>query len=261
MKKHFFVFAALLSVCGVSAMAQDFDFRSANPAEVSELQNKINYALARPNSYLFPPTDCPIDSDVPPAIQKQMRDDMAFMATVQGSAGSALHQQIFGPVNGETYVNFFRTRVKGVGMSACGGGNAVACVIPMVASSKMWLTQNYIKFSHPQISRLMVVFHESRHTERQNGNWGHARCPRPFLDPNGNEYHSIWTGATLSGEAACDVTPYGSYGSSLIMLKNIQKFCTSCTNKVRMDAGLYADDQFTRITDPGARKAIQQDLY
>ena len=125
----------------------------------------------------------------------------------------------------------------------------------------MWLTQNFITFSHPQVARMMVVYHESRHTESQNGNWPHDTCPTPFVDKNGNEIKSIWTGATLAGEAACDSTPFGSYGSSMILLKNIQKFCSSCTEKVKMDAGIYADDQFKRVTDAQAIASIQADLY
>ena len=127
--------------------------------------------------------------------------------------------------------------------------------------SKMWLTQNFIQFSHPQIARMMVVYHESRHTETQNGNWPHATCPTPFLDKDGKDMVSIWTGATLAGEPACDVTPFGSYGSSMIMLKNISKFCSNCTDKVKMDAGIYADDQFKRVIDPKAIAEITADLY
>jgi hypothetical protein len=200
------------------------------------------------------------DSDVPADIQAQMLDDLKFAGTIQGGAGTPLHQQIFGAVDGATYTSFFDSRVTAVGMNDCGDANAVACVIPFEDASKMWLTQNYIKFSHPQIARLMVVFHESRHTETQNDNWPHATCPTPFLDANGNDMKSIWTGASLAGEPACDVTPFGSYGSSTIMLKNIQKSCTNCTDKVKMDAGLYADDQLGRITDPGALKQMQDDF-
>ncbi|HLD99810.1 MAG TPA: hypothetical protein VJB59_06100, partial [Bdellovibrionota bacterium] len=138
---------------------------------------------------------------------------------------------------------------------------AVACVIPMYSSSKMWLTENFVKFSHPQVSRMMVVFHEARHTEVKNRNFPHATCPVPFKDADGQDMKSIWTGATLAGEPACDKTPFGSYGSSLIMLKNIQKFCLNCTDKVKMDAGLYADDQFKRIIDQNAIQAIKKDLY
>ena len=201
------------------------------------------------------------DRSVPQEIQKQISDDLEFIKTIQGSSASALHSEIFGPVNGKDYYRFFDTRVRLIGKHTCGGGNAVACVIPFLGSDKMWITDNYIKFSHPQVSRMMVVFHEARHTERNHGNYPHADCPVPFLDADGNEMRSIWTGAPLAGEPACDVTPYGSYGSSLIMLKNIQKFCSNCTAKVKMDAGLYADNQFTRIIDSGARRQMERDLY
>lgn len=201
------------------------------------------------------------ERDVPADIKTQFVNDMEFMTTIQGTEASGLHKKIFGDVNGAQYKTFFETRVNGVGMNGCGSANAVACVIPWLGSDRIWLTQNFVKFSHPQISRLMVVYHESRHTEVRNGNWMHADCPVPFLDPNGQPMKSIWTGAPLAGEPACDSTPYGSYGSSMILLKNISKFCSNCNEKVKMDAGIYADDQFGRVTDAGARAEIQKDLY
>ncbi len=201
------------------------------------------------------------DSDVPEAIQTQIKQDLKFIGTIQSNTQSDLHKQIFGPVAGVTYTSFFNDRVTGIGLNGCGNGNAVACVIPFADSSKMWLTNNYIKFNHPQIARMMVVFHESRHTESDNGNWPHATCPDPFLDKDGNSIKSIWTGSTLANEPACDETPFGSYGSSMIMLKNISKYCTNCTDKVKMDAGIYADDQFKRIIDRNAIQEIKNDLY
>jgi len=201
------------------------------------------------------------DSDVPQNIQKQILDDLEFIKSIDSKTQSDLHKQIFGRVGGDDYIRFFDSRVTGIGMDACGGGNAVACVIPFYDPSKMWLTENYVKFSHPSIARTMVIFHESRHTETQNGNWGHATCPRPFLDADGKPIKSIWTGADLAGEPACDRTPFGSYGSSMIMLKNISKFCTNCSEKVKMDSGIYADDQFKRVIDARAKKQIIEDLY
>jgi hypothetical protein len=202
------------------------------------------------------------DSNVPKDVQNQVRTDMEFIRSLQGNTASGLHSQIFGPkVDGPNYVHWFESRVTAVGMNGCGDGNAVACVIPFLNHSKIWFTQNYVKFSHPQIAKMMVVFHEARHTENAHGNWGHANCPVPFVDANGTEIKSIWTGASLAGEAACDVTPFGSYGSSMIMLKNVQKFCTNCTDKVKMDAGLYADDQFKRLVDPNAIAQVKKDLY
>lgn len=200
------------------------------------------------------------DSDVPADIQKQMLADLAFMYGLKGGAGSPLHRKIFGPVDGSSYKNFFETRVSAIGMNGCGNGNAVACVIPFRDPSKLWLTKNFIRFSHPQVSRMMVVYHEARHTETRNGNWPHADCPEPFLDANGKDMKSIWTGAPLAGEPACDETPLGSYGSSTILLKNISLSCANCTDKVKMDAGLYADDQLGRIIDDGARREMLDDF-
>ena len=77
---------------------------------------------------------------------------------------------------------------------------------------------------------------------------------------DGKDMKSIWTGAELAGQPACDETPLGSYGSSTILLKNIQKFCTNCGEKVQMDAGIYADDQLGRITNPDAKKQMLEDF-
>ena len=199
------------------------------------------------------------DSDITPEIKNQILQDLEFMKTIKGDKVTPLHQQIFGAMNG-SYFNWFDSRVKGVGMNDCGNPNAVACVIPFYDSSKIWLTNNYVRFSHPQIAKMMVVYHEARHTEDANGNWGHANCPRPFRDADGSEMKSIWTGAALAGQPACDVTPLGSYGSSTILLKNVQKFCTNCTDKVKMDAGIYSDDQFKRITSASARDQMTRDF-
>ena len=231
------------------------DLYAFTKEEAAAARKKFGFGIKAPRKPGFT-----FDADVPEAIQAQMRADLAFMKGIMGEKASPLHQQIYGRVNGADYIKFFETRVSAIGMNGCGNGNAVACVIPFRDPSKMWLTQNFIRFSHPQVSRMMVVFHEARHTETQNGNWAHATCPTPFLDAKGNDMKSIWTGAVLAGEPACDVTPLGSYGSSTIMLKNISKSCTNCTDKVRMDAGLYADDQLGRVIDADAKRQMKEDL-
>ncbi|MES3037042.1 MAG: hypothetical protein V4736_03970 [Bdellovibrionota bacterium] len=199
------------------------------------------------------------DANVPKDIQKQMLEDLDFVYAIQGSGQTPFHKEIFKDVSGAEYKLFLESHVKSVGISACGGGNAVACVMPLFGA-KMWLTKNFIEFSHPQIARMMVVYHEARHTERAKANWPHDNCPTPFLDENGNNMTSIWTGASLAGEAACDSTQYGSYGSSTIMLKNISKFCANCTDKVKMDADLYAANQLGRISKPDVKKAMLADF-
>ncbi|MEZ0391171.1 MAG: hypothetical protein ACAH59_03075 [Pseudobdellovibrionaceae bacterium] len=200
------------------------------------------------------------DQDVPEKIQKQMLEDLAFTYQIQGSKQTPYHQKIFSGLSGDKYKTFFESRIKSVGVDSCGGGAAVACVQPFFASDKMWLTENFIKFSHPQVARTMVVYHESRHTEKINLFWSHNNCPTPFVDENGKEMKSIWTGAPLAGEPACDSTAFGSYGSSTIMLKNISKYCENCFEKVKMDADLYATDQLGRIHKADVKKAMLDDF-
>ena len=201
------------------------------------------------------------DRDVPENLRNEITRDMAFIGSIQGNSASPLHKEIFGDVNGKKYVEFFESRVTAIGLDDCGGGKPVACVIPYFDPSRIWLTQNYIKFDHPQIAKMMVVFHEARHTETKNNNWHHAECPTPFVDSQGEEIKSIWTGSSLAGEPACDSVSRGSYGSSTIMLKNVSKFCTTCNEKVKADAGIYADDQFKRIIGAGAQAEMKKDLY
>lgn len=200
------------------------------------------------------------DSDVPKNIQTQMVEDLAFMAQITGSGQTPFHKELFTEVSGKAYQQFFGTRIFSVGVDACGGGAAVACVQPFFDPNKMWLTENYIKFSHPQVARSMVVYHEARHSESKNGNWMHANCPRPFLDANGKDMVSIWTGAKLEGQPACDSTYKGSYGSSTIMLKNISKYCSNCSDKVKMDADIYAMDQLNRISKPAVKQSMLADF-
>ena len=244
-----------LQEAAADARRSNADLYSFTKEEAAAAKKKFGFGIKAPRKPGFT-----FDKDVPADIQKQMVADLAFIKGITGETATPLHMKIFGKVDGADYTKFFETRVSAIGMNSCGGGNAVACVIPFRDPSKMWLTQNFIRFSHPQVSRMMVVFHESRHTETQNGNWSHATCPTPFLDENGKDMKSIWTGAMLAGEPACDETPLGSYGSSTIMLKNISKSCTNCTDKVKMDAGLYADDQMGRIIDADAKRQMLEDF-
>ncbi len=204
--------------------------------------------------------DLQFDANVEEPLRKQMLGDLAFMGSVQGSNSTPLHAKIFGKVDGPTYSAWFASRIQSVGKNACGSGNAVACVIPFFASNKMWVTKNYTQFDHPQIARISVIFHEARHSEVQNGNWSHANCPTPFRDERGNDVKSLWTGALLAGQPACDVTPFGSYGSQTVLLKNIAMNCANCTEKVRADAEIYGNDQFGRIIDAKAKAAMRADF-
>ena len=200
------------------------------------------------------------DSNVEAPLKQQMLDDLNFLATIQGSATTPLHTQIFGKVEGAAYSKWFTTRIFSIGKNGCGSPNAVACVIPFQDPNKMWVTKNYTQFDHPQIARVSVIYHEARHSESQHGNWSHGTCPTPFLNAQGQNMTSIWTGALLAGQPACDVTPFGSYGSQTILLKNIALNCANCNAKVKSDADLFATDQLGRIVDASAKAAMLKDF-
>lgn len=199
------------------------------------------------------------DREVDAKIKTQFLEDLDFMKSVRLAKSSPFHTEIFGAKGAEEYETYFTSRVESVGMNGCGDPNAVACVIPFWDSSKIWLTENFVKFSHPQIARTMIVYHEARHTESSKGNWGHATCPSPFNDEKGQPYKSIWTGAILEGKPACDSTRLGAYGSTTILLKNIEKACANCNEKVMADAGLYSDDQLNRMINRTEKENMKKD--
>ncbi len=201
------------------------------------------------------------DKDVPEAIKKQFSMDYDLVTNLQSKGATPLHQKIFGTVSGASYKSFFEERITFIGMDDCGGSpGVVACVQPFFGAHTMWLSPNFIKFNLPQMARIMILFHEARHTEGKNGNWSHASCPVPFLDDNGKDVTGLFSGAKLEGQAACDSTPFGSYGSSTIMSKNIAKHCTNCSQKTVMDSELLATDQIKRIIHPKAKKEMLEDF-
>lgn len=201
------------------------------------------------------------DRNVPKATQEQLLSDLQAIEQVRGSTWSALHGSVFGELNGSVYSNWFRSRVLRVGYDPSTAGGAVAYVAPFSDPSRMVLTGNYTRFSHPQIARLMVVFHEARHTETQNYHWPHARCPVPFVDESGEEIKSIWTGLPLAGENACDSRLGGAYATTVILLGNISLYCETCSEKMKMDAEIYGRDQLKRVINRQAADEIKKDLH
>ncbi len=204
-----------------------------------------------------------MDPSVPAGVRQQLTEDLEFVGTLQGRGTPALFQEIFSSpaLNGAELLSFFNERVQLVNMDDCGGGPAVgACVRPYVDPSVMWLTQNYVTFDIPRIFRLSVVFHEARHTEVTNDFWHHATCPVPYRDESGNDIVGIISGTKMEGQAACDLTPYGSYGLQAVFLKTIEKTCSNCSDKVLMDAQLFGDDTLKRISDVNVRKSMRDAL-
>jgi len=207
--------------------------------------------------------DLTYDEDVPAALHDQLVQDLGLITSLQGTSASATYKQIFGTsqLDGAALMRFFEQRITGFGMDDCGGGPAVAaCVQPALDNHKMWITGNYIRFSAPQIYRLSVVFHESRHTEAQHGNWPHVICPTPYLDDNGNDIKGILSGSLMAGLPACDTVFLGAYGLQATLLKNVELSCTTCTDKIKQDAQIFGDDTINRISNLSQRAKLKKDL-
>jgi hypothetical protein len=198
------------------------------------------------------------DSIVPITTRIQLEGDLTHFFSMQGANATPLYRKIFGPFTGKGSSKWFFDRVGAVGQNLCTTDSAVACVLS-AWDGWIFLSPNYTKFQHPSIARLMVLFHEARHNERENKNWPHAKCPKNFVDENGQPIRSIWTGEPLAGELACDLDIGGSYSIATILLLNIAYHCDNCSAEDRHDAEIYGLDQLRRIIWKPAQDAIIKD--
>lgn len=198
------------------------------------------------------------DKNVTSEVKTQMLNDLNFIYQVELSRVSPLHTKIFGKfVKDKTYRSFFTSRVKKVGYDST--QTSAMAYVQIFNPNKMYFALNFVKFKVPQVSRVLTMYHESRHTEYSKGNWTHATCPMPFIGEDGKEVVGETTGIKLAGLDACDTTELGAYALGGILLNNLSKFCSNCTEKVKMDANFYAEAARKRIIDAGAQKRLKVD--
>ncbi len=259
------LFAAAVLLAS-AALAKDF---SEDPlgAQGAALRESFRDFKSRPDAFVVPVQHqvqerLNYDPAFPPALRAQMNSDLGFLDGLRTREGTPLHRRVFGMVRGDHYLTYLTRRVHAVAAQSCGPIGTIAC-INTVQPNKMLIAPGYTTLGVPMIYRLMVIMHEARHTETADRNWIHENCPEPFRDDQGRDIKGIFSGVKLEGLPACDTTPMGSYGVSIMFIKNIEKSCprSTCTDKLRMDAGLYADDTLLRISDARAKQALRHDLY
>lgn len=200
------------------------------------------------------------DEDVPQEIQKQFAADMQFAYGIRGSNQTPMHQAIFGPLQGKSYQHYFESRINEMGMNDCGSSIALACVINYVSHTKLWLSENFLTFSIPLVERVGTYLHEARHTESQYQYWSHAACPIPFLDEDGKDIRGDLSGQKLEGHFACDNSEWGAYGVEAVFAKNLAKYCTNCSDKVKMDADIYFAVMAKRVVNEDSKALLQADF-
>jgi len=244
LKEVLFMIVAVLSACSAAHRDQVENKPEPRPTTLPQLQSlRFSSSIEAQN-------------------QGQILEDLDLLGRLTGSGGTPLFQEIFGsPFLGTALLNFFTQRISSFDANSCGGGaGLVGCVRPLVASDVMWLTPSYFSLGLPQIYRLSVLFHESRHTEMIQMFWPHVKCPRPFQGPTGKDIVGILSGVELAGLPACDSTAYGAYAVQAELLKNTELFCQNCSEKIKMDAHLFGEDNLHRIVDPEALKKLRHDV-
>lgn len=251
---------SLLILLAAPALADDFeDGLAAARGQVRETlaqsaPSRMGRAPAAPAARTLP-----FNADVPQELRERMSADFGVLGRIHGARASQLHQDVFGPVRGRSYLDFFDGHVRHIGMAECGGAGAVACVKPLQSWDTMWLASGYTTFDMPLVYRLNVLLHESRHTETLRLFWSHDPCPeRDFF---GNPIIGIFSGLNFAGRPACDEKALGAYGVGLIFMMNVARHCDNCSGKMKMDAELYGADTLKRITDRPSYDRLHADLF
>jgi hypothetical protein len=204
--------------------------------------------------------DPSISSRLPGEIQSLLREDLAFLHSLSGDGSSPTFSEIFSATyDGETLADFLSARIRSFDSDDCNGEpGTVACVISALSPNILFLTPDYARFAMPQVFRVSVLLHESRHSEEAYRY--HVRCPDPFRDDKGNDIVSSFSGLKLAGQLACDANASGAYGVQVEFLGNTQLHCQNCSEKVKTDAELYAQDALLRVLSAGEKEKIRQDL-
>jgi hypothetical protein len=198
--------------------------------------------------------------DVPPGLKQLAEQDIALLYSLEATEQSSLHKQIFNGADGKAYERYLRSQVRHIGYSDCGNSGSAACAEPMYADTTIWLTDKYQSASLPQILRAQIFLHERKHLEPGGTpyGWSHIECPSPYLDESGQDIKSLISGKKFAGFYACDQDHYGSFAVGVSMLYQVAKNCSNCSEKVKQDAKLYADEYVQLIIEPKSRAMLRE---
>lgn len=198
-------------------------------------------------------------SDVPASLKALAEQDINLLYQLKADKQNALHADFFGGPDGEAYHRYLRSQIRFIGFSKCGESGAAACGDPIFTDTTIWLTKNYETYSFPQIVRSQIYLHERKHLQfsHEHFGWNHIQCSDPYLDEAGQDIKSLISGKRMAGFYACDADETAAFGVGVSMLYNVAHNCTNCSEKVKQDALLYANEYSQYIIDPKGRERLR----
>lgn len=181
--------------------------------------------------------------------------DLKALSKISGKQVSKLNYEVFKSsesLNGEDYLKYFLERVDHIRLSPDQSSDAVASYNDQTMT--MYIGKNYLKA--PAVARMTTLIHEAAHWGDMRG---HAYCPTPFLDENGKDRVSEFSGVKLEGKPACAERFADAYVTEFIFLKNVYMYCLNCTDKMKSQAKFYADKVLIRVVDLKIQEVLAKD--
>ena len=200
-----------------------------------------------------------VSRDVPGDAVLKLRSDLDYAKSLKAIKVSPLHEKIFGPM-GIGYLQFLDKNLEFIAWYAGSVPKGVGGFVKAAEKNKktFYLTSEFLNYDLPPLYRIGLYLHESRHTEVTDP--GHRLCPDNYKDENGEDIVTHFGRVVLSGKPGCDVGYSNAYGITVTYYLNILHNCENCSEKVKMDAEIFAEDSLNRLPLQQDKKALLDDI-
>ena len=189
-------------------------------------------------------------------ITAKILNDLRSLLSIQGSTATPLHKKFFGdgPLDGLSYLAYVM-RVHDI--FEYDASMVSSAPFLQAGIDRIYFGKSYFYSSFPLVVRLSALIHEAVHNDTSEAD---QLCPVPFLDEKGRDKITLYGKVKLEGLPACADKYDGPYGRQVVMLKNIEKYCESCDEKMRLEAGRFANELLERFISMEAKKALIDDF-
>ncbi len=179
-----------------------------------------------------------------PGLKVQLINALNYLANIQLSQSTPLHQQFFDQsLNGLGYLAYLKKVRQFIYIPTNSSG---LIAYARAKNSSILITSNFHYVQGSLLEVAATLLHEAKHLP-ENGGTPHVICPD--LSVSGDVLKGHSTGQPLVGLKACDNVVDGSYGVSIVMLDNVARYCTNCSDADRAKARELADQYLQRIID------------